>query len=129
MEKIYSYLGSEHDARHLAEHFETALEARGYSVRVAAGSAVGPHIMEFGRDDADGGRIISMLLDHTRGEPGDAEVVLETEEYGQDVAEVVAEGLFGLLAEASRGLLESVDDAATKARIIDRLTEVLAGLK
>ena len=129
MEKIYSYLGSEHDARHLAEHFERALEGTGYSVRVDAGSAVGPHIMEFGKEVGESRRIISMSLDHTQGDPGEAAVILETEEYDQDVAAVVAEGLFGLLAEASRGLLESVDDAATKARIIDRLTEVLAGLK
>jgi len=129
MEKLYSYLASEHDARHLAEHFEAALEASGYSLRVDAGSAVGPHVMEFGRDDDAAKRIISMSLDHTSGDPGEAEVTLETEEYDQDVAAVVAEGLFGLLAEASRGLLESVDDAATKAKIIDRLSEVLAGLK
>ena len=129
MEKIYSYLGSEHDARHLAEHFERGLEGKGYSVRVDAGSAVGPHIMEFGKEVGESQRIISMLLDHTQGDPGEAAVVLETEEYDQDVAAVVAEGLFGLLAEASRGLLESVDDAATRAQIVDRLSEVLAGLK
>ena len=129
MERIYSYLGLEHNARQLAQHFEKALEANGYSVIVDAGSAVGPHVMEFGKDVGDERRIISMSLDHTRGEPGDLEVVVETEEFDEDVAAVVAEGLFGLLAEASRRLLESVDDAATKAGIIDRLTQVLAGLK
>ena len=129
MEKIYSFLGAEFSARLLAGHFETALEANGYSVRVDAGSALGPHVIKYGKDNNGEDRIISLSLDHTRGEPGDVEVVLETEEYDQDVAAVVAEGLFGLLADASRRLLESVEDAAARAQIIDRLTEVLAGLK
>ena len=102
MERIYSYLGPEHSVNLLARHFESALESQGYSCRVDAGSAVGPHVMEFAKGGAEEGRIISMSLDHTRGEPGDLEVVLETEEYDQDVATVVAEGLFGLLAETSR---------------------------
>jgi hypothetical protein len=129
MEKIYSYLGDEHFARHLATHFETALEGNGYSMRVDAGSAVGPHIMEYAKGEADEARIISLSIDQTSGDPGEAAVILETEEFDQDVAAVVAEGLFGLLADASKRLLESVDDAATKAQIVDRLTEYIAGLK
>ena len=129
MEKIYSYLGDEHFARHLATFFETALETHGYTVRVDAGSALGPHVIEYGKGKADEGRIISLSIDHTSGDPGDAEVILETEEFDQDVAAVVAEGLFGLLARASKRLLESVDDAATKSQVVDRLTEYIAGLK
>ena len=73
--------------------------------------------------------MISSKLDHTAGGPGDAEVSLETEASGAEVAQVVADGVFGLLADHSKGLLESIDDAAIRAGIVDRLTGVLAGLK
>ncbi len=65
----------------------------------------------------------------TGGGTGKPEVTSETETAGDVVTKVGTEGVLGLLAESSKRLLESVDDAATRAQIVDRLTEVLAGLK
>jgi hypothetical protein len=62
------------------------------------------------------------LTDHTHGEPDEMEVTLETAELDDTVAKVVAERALGLLARASRRLIESVEDAATRAQIVDRLT-------
>ena len=70
-----------------------------------------------------------MVTDHTRGGPGDMGLTLETEQLDEAITKVVAEGVLGLLAAASRRLLESVNDAAARAQIVDRLSEVLAGLK
>lgn len=128
MQRIYEYLGPEHFALMLAGHFRTVLEANGFTLEVEAGSAVGPHVHQY-VSRQDGRRVISLLTDHTGGGPAEMEVTLETEALDDVVTKVVAEGVVGLLAEASKGLLESVDDAAARAQIIDRLTEVLAGLK
>ena len=128
MEKIYEYLGPEHFTQLLAGHFAKALEAQGFECEVSAGSAVGPHVNQY-LSESDGGRVISLSTDHTRGEPGELELTLETEVLDEEVGKVIAQGVFALLAEASGRLIESVDDAATRAQIVDRLTEVLAGLK
>jgi len=128
MQRIYQYLGPEHFTVMLAGHFATALQQNGFEQAVEAGSAVGPHVYEY-VSHQDGGPVISLSTDHTQGGPGEMAVTLETEVVDEVVAKVVAEGVLGLLAEASSRLLESVDDAATRAQIVDRLTEVLAGLK
>ena len=128
MQTIYEYLGPEHFTLMLADRFASALEKNGFERRVEAGSAVGPHVHEY-VSTTDGGKVISLLTDHTRGEPGEMELTLETETLDEEVVKVVAEGVLGLLADASRRLLESVEDATTRAQIVDRLTEVLAGLK
>lgn len=128
MQRIYEYLGPEHFTLMLAAHFAKALQNNGFVSEVQAGSAVGPHVNEF-VSKSDGGRVVSLLTDHTRGLPGEMEVTVETEVLDGVVGKVVAEGVFGLLAESSRRLIESVGDAATRAQIVDRLTEVLAGLK
>jgi len=128
MERIYEYLGPEHFTLMLAEEFAGALRANGFERQVEAGSAYGPHVHEYVSTSGDG-KLISLSTDHTRGEPGEMELTLETESLDDDVAKVVAEGVLGLLAAASKGLLESIGDAAIRAQIVDRLTEALAGLK
>lgn len=128
MQRIYQYLGPEHFTLMLAGHFATALEANGFTQEVEAGSAVGPHVRAY-VSRQDGRRVISLSTDHTGGGPEEMEVTLETEVLDDVVTKVVAEGVFGLLAEASKRLLESVDDTATRGQIIDRLSEVLADLK
>jgi hypothetical protein len=127
MQKIYEYLGPEHFTLMLADQFAAALRKNGFEQQVEAGSAVGPHVHEYVA--TDGGKVISLMTDHTRGEPGEMELTLETETVDDEVSKVVAEGVLGLLAEASKRLLESVEDAATRSQIVDRLNEVLAGLK
>jgi len=128
MEKIYEYLGPEHFTLALAEEFAKALEANGFNQEVEAGSAVGPHVHQYVAP-GDQRRVISLVTDHTRGEPGEMGLTLETEQLDEVITKVVAEGVLGLLAAASGRLLESVNDAAARAQIVDRLSEVLAGLK
>ncbi|MGD8328055.1 MAG: hypothetical protein PVJ49_01385 [Acidobacteriota bacterium] len=126
MQTIYEYLGPEHFTLMLADKFAEALRKNGFEQRVEAGGALGPHVYEYA-SNAD--KVISLSTDHTRGAPGEMELTLETEELDAEVAKVVAEGVLGLLAEASGRLLESVADAETRAQIVDQLTDILAGLK
>jgi len=126
MQTIYEYLGPEHFTLMLAEKFAEALRKNGFEQRVEAGGALGPHVHEYA---SNSDKVISLSTDHTRGEPGEMELTLETEELDDEVAKVVAEGVLGLLAEASGRLLESVADAETRAKIVDQLTDILAGLK
>lgn len=128
MQRIYEYLGPEHFTSMLARHFAKALEANGFVQEVEAGSAVGPHVREY-VSRQEGRHVISLSTDHTGGGPEEMAVTLETEALDEVVTNVVAEGVLSLLAESSKGLLESIHDAAARAQIIDRLTEVLAGLK
>ena len=130
MEKIYVYFGTEKAAQMLCEALAKALRGNGYHQEVETGSMVGPSVYEFvSNPDGEASRVISLKLDHRAGDPGEAEVSLETESSGPEVAQVVADGVFGLLAHHSRGLLESIDDAETRASIVDRLSEVLSDLK
>jgi hypothetical protein len=66
---------------------------------------------------------------HTLGGPDETEFAPGAAAIDERMLAVVAKGVFGLLAEASQRLLESVEHSATRAHVVDQLTEVLAELK
>lgn len=125
MQKIYSYLGKTDTVHMLGDAFTTALQQRGYSLEVDVGAHISPRVYEFVKD----GSVISMSVDETAGEKWESSITLETEEADEDISAAVAEAVRRLLADVSTRLIESVTDAATKAKIVDDLCGVLASLK
>lgn len=125
MQKIYSYLGKSDAVNMLSEAFQAALEQRGYTLEVDVGAHISPRVHQFVKEST----VISMSVDETAGEKWESAITLETEEADEDVSAAVAEAVRRLLADVSTRLIESVTDAATKAKIVDDLCGVLASLK
>jgi len=122
MERVYSFLGTEHFVDMVRDAFARSLERRGYHLEVSGAGPGSPHVYEY----RSGDQIIAVKVDETAGEKWEAEIVVEGHAPGEEFEAIVVEAVAGLLDEVSRRLLESIIDESCRTAVAQQLSRVLA---
>ena len=124
MERVYSFLGTEHFVDMVRDTFARNLARRGYHLEVSGAGPGSPHVYEY----RSGDRIIAVKVDDTAGEKWEAEIVVEGLAPADEFEAIVVDAVAGLLDEVSRLLLESIVDESCRTAVAQQLSRAIADL-
>lgn len=125
LRRTYEYLGNEHFVDLIRASFAGALEERGYHLEVTAAGPGTPHVYEYRRDRA----VVAVVVDEGPGEKWESLLAVETRGPSEELEEVVSAAVAGLLADLSRGLIESVLDDSYRAAVVRALSRIIGTLE